>query len=168
MTVIAKLGVQSVRAFGTGRLIELNCVCENDLMAAYATAHEDRLFTKYSPWGEAKIGGEFHFGGKQEHQYYAIIMRSEEEPAFKGAELVVASRCVSITDFGGESRQIEVASRYSQPAKGGRYPQSFNWRMSIDNPPASAQFEPGKDDYWVALYPAATFSMDAALADAHS
>jgi hypothetical protein len=39
--------------------------------------------------------------------------------------------------------------------------------MSIDNPPAVAFFEPGKNDYWVAFYPDYRFSKEEALADAH-
>src|SRR3546814_9159944 len=55
MSVIAKLNLLAVRAFGGGSLYEMSCVCQDDLMAMYAKSDEDKLFTNASPWGEARL-----------------------------------------------------------------------------------------------------------------
>src|SRR6185369_7548856 len=55
MSVIAKLTVRSIVEFGTGTFVELGCIADNEMMAAYATSNEDKLFSKYSPWGEIKL-----------------------------------------------------------------------------------------------------------------
>ncbi len=39
--------------------------------------------------------------------------------------------------------------------------------MAVDNPPAVAQFKPGVDGYWLALYPEATHTRDQAIQAAH-
>lgn len=165
MSVIAKLQISSCRAFGTGVLTILNCVCENDLMAAYAKADEDRCFTKYSPWGEAQLGASLVNGVgislTEGRKFYAIALRGER-PACPGAAKLVQCRIPSITDFGdGMAKRVEIASEYGEKTP-------FNWRMSIDNPPAVQFFTPGASGYWVAFYDADGFDMQAALADAHS
>lgn len=165
MSVIAKLSVIDVKVFGDGQLVKLNCICENDLMAAYAKAHEDRLFTKYSPWGEAELHAPVGQVWNKDERHYLVALRGQDRPAFQGARIVVPSRVVSMTDFGGDTRRVEIASRW--PTKEAPVP-SFNWKMSIDNPPAAAFFAPGALDYWVGFYPESAFTIDEALADAHS
>lgn len=176
MSVIAKLQLNGTLDFGTGSLSKLSCVCENDLMAAYAKSNEDRLFTKYSPWGEMRIGYGFKdkFGLRkfaEGHKFYAIALRSSKKPPCPGAEHVHPARCHVIHDF-GTTKQIEVSydgwSQSAQNPKPDTHPGEFHWRMSIDNPPAVAFFEPGKSDYWIAFYDAELWSIETALGDAHT
>lgn len=170
--VIAKLQVTSCRSFGSsGGLTILNCVCENDLMAAYAEAEEDRCFTKYSPWGEAQFGGYLGSGNVElleGQKFYAIVLRGVRPACAKAAtaswkperRTTLSVRAHAVTDYGdGQAKRIEICNEYNEPV-------GFNWKMSIDNPPAVEFFEPGKTDYWVAFYPADHFTRDTALADA--
>jgi hypothetical protein len=186
MSVIAKLNVRSQTDFGTGRLIELSCVCENDLMAAYATTEEDRLFTKYSPWGEMKLsqpdgwalgngktGDEF---GPPPGFYVMALHESEHElvPApsesylpdanFPGASAWAFGYCHSILDLGG-TRHVEFRAGNAGTVKG-RAVEKLNWKMAVDNPGASNQFKPG-ERYWIVLYAAEKFDRDAAIRAAH-
>src|SRR3546814_9556420 len=46
MSVIAKLDLLAVRAFGGGSLYEMSCVCQDDLMAMYAKRSEERRVGK--------------------------------------------------------------------------------------------------------------------------
>lgn len=178
MSVIAKMQLNGTLDFGSGSLSKLSCVCENDLMAAYAGSEEDRLFTKYSPWGEMKLG----YGFKTErsglpkfqpgHKFYVMAVRSASKPACPGAEHVHPCSVRVIHDY-GSSKQVELAydprTVGAQPSYAmDEHPGEFHWRMTIDNPPAVAFFEPGKSGYWVAFYDAEKFDRDAAIADAHS
>lgn len=162
-SVIAKLQIVSQRQFGEGQyLTTLQCVCENDMMAAYAGSEEDRLFTKYSPWGEAQVGCLLGSGFVPKGQkFYAIALRGDPNvpPPCPKARKVVAVVCEEVANLGHDQSRVEVASR----GKVG-----LNWRMSIDNPPAVAFFQPRIYDYWVAFYSADEFSRDEALADAHT
>jgi hypothetical protein len=160
--VIAKLQITSSRSFGSGCLTVLNCICENDLMAAYAESEEDRLFTKYSPWGEAHLGACLATGveiSSLDGRRFYVVTVNGQQPC-RGAAKVVACRVVAITDFGdNQAKRVEVASEYAEKT-------ALNWKMSIDNPPAVAFFEPGKGGYRVAFYDADEFTRDTALADA--
>lgn len=165
MSVIAKLQISSCRDFGkTGFMTTLHCVCENDLMAAYAEAGEDRCFTKYSPWGEMQLGKCLVSGIQTDmlkgRKFYAIALRGSERPACKGAAAVVPARVAEVAKTSPDMGRVEIIQ-----AKGDV---GLNWRMSIDNPPAVTFFEPGAGDYWVAFYDAIGFNMDEALADAHA
>jgi hypothetical protein len=174
MSVIAKLLIRSISQFGTGELVELGCICENDLMAAYATTDEDKLFTKYSPWGEMKlnqpagyslgsVGDEF----KQGDGFYVMALadKEAEDTTFPGSYAVCPATCASITDFGdGQAKRVEF--RNSGPADDHRGVDRLNWKMSVDNPGATNQFKPGTN-YWIALYPAAKFDRDATIRAAH-
>jgi hypothetical protein len=185
LSVIAKLIVRQSSNFGTGMLTELGCVCENDLMAAYAGSEEDRLFTKYSPWGEMRI----HAGlspapkGKavfamllqpeeidRERLEYALDLANHVHPGywlFPKAAMACEARIVSITDFGDNSaKTVEICSSYDA-RKTSWNVDNFNWKMSVDNPPATAQFRPGVSGYWMALYPADEFTRDQAIRAAH-
>lgn len=174
MSVIAKLLIRSVTGFGTGQLVELGCVCENDLMGAYASTHEDKLFTQYSPWGEMKLcqPAGFSLGAPTDEfaqgaAFYVMALSKDEveEAAFAGAYAACPARCLSLTDFGdGQAKRVEF--RNEGPAADHRGVDRLNWKMSVDNPAATGQFKPGAP-YWIALYPAARFDRDAAIRAAH-
>ncbi len=177
MSVIAKLQLNGTLDFANGSLSKLSCVCENDMMAAYAGANEDRLFTKYSPYGEMKIehgfktakgNPKFEIG----HKFYVVILRSlTGVPLCPGAEHVHPVRCHAIHDF-GTTKQVEISNdgwpmSANLPAPEGT-PGVFHWRMSIDNPPAVAFFEPGKAGYYAAFYDADKFTSAEAVYKARS
>jgi hypothetical protein len=50
--IVGKRIVQSVEHFANSVKVKTVARCENDLMAEYATADENRLFTRYSPHAE--------------------------------------------------------------------------------------------------------------------
>lgn len=181
MSVIAKLIVRQVHNFGTGKLTELSCVAPNDMMAAYAETEENRLFTKYSPSGEMKL---HHPAGLEvaakDAAVYVMMLRPDEvegvedavlagERVFPGAVAVCKARVVSLTDFGDNSAKVvEICNSYdSKKTSSALGVDNFNWKMAVDNPPATAQFKPGQDGYWVAFYPEARFDRDAAIRAAH-
>lgn len=167
MSVIAKLNVSDVRDFGSGALIELSCVCANDLMAAYAESHEDKLFTKYSPWGEARLhveaGVKLPLKGDQ---YYLMILADDEagEQPHPAADLRTKLWVQGVTDRGeGAAKQLEMM--------GGKDPSgitAFNWRMAVDNPGATNQLKAGSSGYTVGFYPTVRFDRDETIAAAHS
>lgn len=177
MSVIAKMQLNGTLDFGSGSLSRLSCVCENDLMAAYAGSEEDRLFTKYSPWGEMKVAFGFKdkngmpkFGAGQ--KFYVLALREQERPPCPGAEHVHPARCHAVHDY-GSSKQVEIicdAKPHSHAMSGdfADWPGELHWRMTIDNPPAVAFFEAGKSGYWIAFYDAEQFDRDQAIAAAHS
>lgn len=193
MSVIAKLMVRNVAEFGTGRLVELGCICENDLMAAHAGSEEDRLFTKYSPWGELKLSQQpghilqgtfewqpgdiapppaFYVMALHESEYEHIAPdlgpdrdRYAPDHNFPGAAAWAVGVCKSLTDFGGDSRRVEFQAGNGGTIKG-RGVDALNWKMSVDNPLASNQFKPG-ERYYFAFYEAVKFDRNAAIAAAH-
>lgn len=174
MSVIAKLEVRDLRDFGSGQLIELGCVCENDLMAAYADSEEDRLFTKYSPWGDARVHtddsptfGKIARGDK----FYVMLARTAECGAdpMPGALMRAPARIAGLTNHGdGMAQTVEIASGHRKDPAVFSTVTAFSWRMSVDNPGATAQFEPGVDDYWIGFYPATSFDRNAAISAAHN
>lgn len=188
MSVIAKLVVRGVTDFGTGKLVELSCVCENDLMAAYAKSHEDKLFTMASPWGEMKVSQaegwaltpfDWKAGdplslppafyvmalAADEHEYVeGQVAWHTPDVNFPGCSAWAYGTCHSVTDFGG-TRHVEFRAN-AGGAIGGRAVERLNWKMSVDNPHASNQFKPGTSYYFV-LYAADKFDMQAAIAAAH-
>lgn len=175
MSVIAKLSIRSITAFHTGQLVELGCVCANDLMTAYAESDEDKLFTKYSPWGEMKLcqpagyalgnaGDEFVQGTV----LYAVILRPDEVDGqtFDGAYGVCPIKVANITDFGdGQAKKIEFQSSGDNALFRGV--DRLNWKMSVDNPGATDQLLAGKGGYMLALYPEARYDRNAAIRAAH-
>jgi hypothetical protein len=173
MSVIAKMSIQKISEYGTGSHIDLSCVAQNDLMAMYAGSEEDKLFTQASPWGEMSLNQPRGFAiGKQGDQFYVMILRDSEagDKNFPDAYASCKARCISLTDFGGTSRRVEFCDHthkaYSDSIKSVRI-EGLNWKMTVDNPPAFAQFEPGKTDYWIAFYPASSFDRNKAIAAAH-
>lgn len=168
MSVIAKLSIRDITDFGSGRLVEMGCVCSNDLMSAYAESEEDKLFTKYSPWGEIKLHqpSDWIIGFKSECFYVVITRKDEVEEGFSfpGAVAHSGLRIVSISDFGdGQAKRLEMV----ECGKKGPAITSFNWKMSVDNPAVFAQLKAGSEDYHVAFYPATKFDRDAAIRAAH-
>lgn len=174
MSIIAKMIVHSARDFGSGALVELGCICENDLMAAYATSHEDKLFTKYSPWGEARM----HLPQSarmplEQDAYYLVVLRRDER--YEGhimhgsADFIVEARLAGITDRGeGVAKALEfVGYQNKDDTDLGRHPTSFNWRMNVDNPGATDQLIAGKDGYLIGFYPVAKFTYYEAISAAH-
>jgi hypothetical protein len=162
--IISKMRVATYRDFGsTGSVYKFDCICENDLMAAYAGGEENRCFTKYSPWGEAIIGGSIFSGPVEQFpgkEVYVVVTRRGDDFKCKGALAVIEARCHSMLDLGdAQAKVVEVCQSYCGEKRG------FNMKTAIDNPPAVEFFEPGKDDYRVALYDASLFNRDTSLAD---
>lgn len=192
MTVIAKLTVRNVVEFGTGTFVELGCIAENDLMAAYATKDEDKLFSRYSPWGEVRLhqrngwavftqrdaplsGEHVDIPGKFK-AFYAILVAETDVDCdrFKGASAYVKMVCYSKAKFAQDGSRVELREAYGW-SKGNDETDyrsrrgvidKLSWKMQVDNPPAEAQFVPGAT-YWLAFYDCEQFDMSAALAAAH-
>lgn len=65
--------------------------------------------------------------------------------------VIAKMRCVSVTDFGGTSKQIKFSCEYDNTLpEDQRFTKATPWgecTMSIDNPKASEQFEIGKSYY---------------------
>lgn len=174
MSVIAKMSIRAVSRFGHGSLTELGCVCANDLMAQSAGSEEDKLFTKASPWGEAKLSGPDGFqlgkpadGFGDGTTFYFVVVWADEAPAdpeklnaFNGATLAFKGRCASLLDL-GYSKTVEFAA----DRQADRGVDRFAWKMMVDNPGAYEQFKPGAD-CWIALYPVERFDRNQAIAAA--
>lgn len=190
MSVIAKLMVRAQSEFGTGRLIELSCVCDNDLMAAYATSEEDKLFTRYSPSGDMRLHqpSSYVLSGEVEPAdqdpnfpkppaaFYVMVLAEDEhelvedpransweDKNFPGAAAWRLAGCHSLSQYGGDTARVE----FRAGGQGhGRGVDALNWKMSVDNPAASSQFKPGAR-YFIVLYDAARHTRDTAIAAAH-
>lgn len=189
MTVIAKLSVNSVVEFGTGTFALLGCICENDLMAAYNPSEEDKLFTRYSPWGEMRLNQRQNWAvfTKQEDvhveipnsgakAFYVVLLTEDEigDAKFEGASAFIKVNCYSKSKFAGDGSRVELreiytwknnlaeidADRYGR-SRGGVI-EKLSWKMHVDNPSAEAGFVPGQD-YWVAFYDADEFDMRGAI-----
>lgn len=167
MSVIAKMNVQAARDFGNGGLVELSCICANDLMTAYAESHEDKLFTKYSPWGEARLhlqaGVSLPMVGDQ---FYLMVLTPDEVDgkAHVAAQYACPIQIMGVTDRGeGAAKMVEFTGGMSP-----RGVANFSWKMSVDNPAATDQFKPGTSGYELGFYPVSKFDRDEAIAAAHS
>lgn len=172
MSVIAKMIIRGVHQFATGSLIELSCICDNDLMAEYADTHEDKLFTKFSPWGEIKLHqpGGWQLGGEGDC-FYVMITHKEESAnlSFPGAVVFDSLRVSSITDYGDNmAKRLEMTEGWGGQGRPRKGCSSFNWKMSVDNPPVFDQLKAGCVDYWVAFYPASSFNRDGVIEAAHA
>lgn len=170
MSVIAKMIVRNVSDFGSARLVEMSCICDNDLMTTYAESHEDKLFTKYSPWGEIKLHQPAGWQiGEPNQAFYVMILHADEvsNKSFPGAYAYSSLAVASITDFGDEqAKRLEMTeNQWNKDDRKGV--DGFNWKMSVDNPAVFAQLKAGKRDYFVAFYPASSFDRDASIKAAH-
>lgn len=175
MSVIAKMKVFAApRAFGDKQLVELSCVCADELMPACNDGrhkvHENKTFQQASPSGDAKINLPRDVAFRTDEELYLIFHRCTEPPTFDGALAVVDATCRSVTDYGGTSKLVEVSNvgRYNYDTRSydKAHPlavDQFNMRMTIDNPAASIQFAPGKSDYWIGIYRCSDFTMSQAL-----
>lgn len=154
MSVIAKMVVRNSHVFGVGSLAELSCLCDNDLMAEYATSEEDKLFTRYSPWGEIKLHLDSGWSLQQDQKYYVMVLAKDEiGESPKGAALFCELRVCSVTDFGdGQARRLEMSDGWNKKNLPRRGIDHFNWKMSVDNPPVFDQLKAGSNDYWIAFY----------------
>lgn len=185
MSVIAKLMVRNAVDFGTGSFIELGCLCDNDLMAAYAESEGDRLFTKYSPWGEMRLhqrSGWAVFTKDEQHvadpsikpaAFYVMLLDLDEvadEAQLKKASTYLKVGCHSKTKYAGEGSRVELRESFQKEenAYGRRdlVVQKLSWKMQVDNPPAEERFVPGRE-YWLAFYDARVFDRDGTIRSAH-
>jgi hypothetical protein len=170
MSVIAKMSAAAVRAFGPTKLVELHCVCADELMPSCgdgsAKANENHTFQQASPNGDAKLTLCTDVPVKEGEEFYLIFHHQPEPPAFDGALAVVDARCNSVTLYGGISSQVDVSSanRYHKdPLRHEKQVAQFSLKMSIDNPAASIQFKPGEGGYWIGIYRASEMTMSQAL-----
>lgn len=187
MSVIAKLMVRQAVQYGTGTFVELGCVCDNDLMAAYATSDEDKLFSRYSPWGEIRLNQRSGWAvfthdadqhveppGAGPKAFYVMLLTDEEvsaasgEYGFPGAAAFVKVTCYSKTKFAGDGSRVELREVHNWKIGETNYQkrdsviERMSWKMHVDNPPAEAGFTPGKD-YWAVFYDAQSFSQKQAI-----
>lgn len=174
MSVIAKLYVQENRNYGAGSLTQMNCVCENDMMAAYAGSEEDKLFTQYSPQGDVKIhhdAGWVPIGEQGDKFYFMILSDDEVEDATFPSAIAYRKLMVhSVTDFGFDSRRLDMREAGNPEGDWpGKRISRFSWTMTVDNPALmnGGFFKAGSAKYWLAIYPASDFTRDTAIAAAH-
>jgi hypothetical protein len=184
MSVIAKFVVRTVEDFGTGKLTQLGCWCDNDMMAENAEAkdHKDKLFTKYSPSGDMKLSqpqycqlgqaGDYEWDTKADAFYVMMLNMDElrdgfdtisDGRQFPGSSLAFVGTCLSVTDL-GYSKQVVFTGKAKQSHIG---MDKFRWQMTVDNPGASNQFKPGHD-VWIVFYPCSKYTRDEAIHDAHA
>jgi hypothetical protein len=130
-SVIAKLAMNNEPvSFGTGSFIHLQCVADNNMMAAYAGSEEDRLFSRYSPSGDLKLHQDGHWSvfykPEPEHvepvapgtylpppAWYVIMIpvenfEGDDAPKFKGASAVVKSECHKKVKYGWDGQDVEL------------------------------------------------------------
>jgi hypothetical protein len=73
----------------------------------------------------------------------------------------------NITDYGDNmARRVEMCNGWKTKDLPNKGVDSFNWKMSVDNPPVIDQLRPGTEDYYVAFYCAGRFDRDGAIAAA--
>lgn len=185
MSIIAKLMVRSVVNFGTGSFVEMSCIADNDLMAAYATKNEDKLFCRYSPWGEIRLNQRSNwavFVKDEQHveppgykAFYAVMVPTDQvsDETFEGASAFVKINCYCKAGYAQDGSRVELREIYGWSKSAAddyssrrNVIEKLSWKMHVDNPPAEAQFVPGTD-YWLAFYDADKFDMNAALIATH-
>lgn len=179
MSVIAKLQIHKVTPFGTGQSVDLGCVASNDMMAGFdeGKSAEDKLFSTASPSGEMRLnlvagftlGRAYHDLGPWPDTYYAMIIFGDEadDRPFELAAAVVEAKLYSVTEFGGTTIEVRFNDRQGKTERT-RGIDRLNWRMSVDNPAAQAQFKAGTPCV-IAFYDARPdFGRDDAIRDAHA
>ena len=180
MSVVAKMRAnQKPRLFPEVQQVDLDCVCDDRLFTINTPVpgrvSENQTFSQASPQGNCRFQLPTSEPVGMDEDFYLIFQEGIECPPMEGALVVSKVRCMSVTDFGGTSKQVDVCSVYRdydhqarQPAADAhpRQTWSFHLRMSIDNPAASIQFRPGDTTYWLGIYRARDFDLPAALADA--
>lgn len=184
MSVIAKMYARQMpRLFPQLQQVDLECVCDDRLFTCNepvpGRVAENQTFTQATPSGDCRFQLSVDEKIGKDEEFYVIFQTVKECPAYPGAIAVSQTRCMSVTDFGGTSKQVDVSTtgrpydyekRQSAPDVHPRQTWFFTLRMMIDNPSASIQFKPGPDGetYWVGIYRAREFDLHEALADAHS
>ena len=165
MSVIAKMYVQSSGQVPGGALVRLCCVYDNDLSKE---ENENVRFTKATPSGEATL--ECKSMLQEGSNWYLIF--TKDAPNFDPYGMAVKVRCHVIHDY-GTSKQVEVSTAYDQEGipETGKLSNAksppFHLKMTIDNPAASIQFEPG-EVYYVQMLGAGNMSMTDAIAKARA
>jgi hypothetical protein len=174
MSVIAKMTVNSVREFGSARLIKLGCIYEYD--GLNGEGYEDRRFTKATPWGEGDLTTP-HDGFREPERIgegygatqnlYLLFVAKPSDPNFDaepmgGASALIMPVIVRRFIEWGSSRQIEIVLDRDAAHE----PNSaLNLRLAIDNPGAHEQFEEGKR-FQMLIYDAAEASLALAASGA--
>lgn len=187
MSVIGKMTVRAAETYDKGQKVTLGVVCENEFMAHYHPENENVVFTRYSPSGEAQLhlhvpidleptDFEFPIGdgktawGKKPVELYLIYLKQLEQPSLDGAAFFAKLRVVSVTDFGGTSKQVELCNDYASGPYllGENESRQINLKLGIDNPAAADQFVPQDTGWWVVAYRADQMTQREALALAHA
>lgn len=149
MSVIAKMNVMSVRAFGDANLIYLQCVYEQD--GLNGDAYEDRRFTKATPWGEGHVTAPAARDFEQGAAFYLVFNSTEgDEPGYKPrpeASLNIFVRAQKVEPWPGTTALEIVKDKKREAAMGGNPNTALNVRLSVDAKPASEQFTEGKGFY---------------------
>lgn len=181
MSVVAKMRAnQKPRLFPDVQQVDLDCVCDDRLFTINdpvpGRLSEGQTFSQASPQGNCRFMLPASEPVGLDEDFYLIFQERIECPPMVGALAVSKVRCMSVTDFGGTSKQVDVSSAFRpydhqnrQPAPDThpRQTWSFHLRMSIDNPAAAIQFRPGETTYWLGIYRARDFDLQDALADAY-
>lgn len=188
MSVIGKMSVNECPVFDAGQKVILGVVCEDVFMAHYHPENENVVFTKYSPSGEGQLhlatAQDFPKGKRSYNQpngdrveyetaceLYLIYIKQPDRPSIDGAAFFSKLRVASRTEYGGDSRTIELCNPYEYHHKD--YPfheieaRQINLKLGIDNPFASDQFVPGEGGWWVVAYHADQMTKTEALARVH-
>jgi hypothetical protein len=184
MSVVAKMYSYALpRRFPEVQQVDLQCVCDDRLFTIESAqtpadrVSENQTFSQASPQGDCRFQLPIAEPIGLNEEFYLVFIEQPDCPTFDKALAVSKVRCMSVTDFGGTSRQVDVSSdhrpydyaRRSHPDDDHpRQIWSFTMRMNIDNPAAAIQFKPGGDTYWVGIYRAREHDLHDALADAHS
>lgn len=179
MSVICKVCIDEVRSFGEEKLIKTTCVADNEVMAMYNKDDEDKLFTQASPSGSADfvVSSDLPTPNQTypKPRLYLVFLKAEEKPEFANAFAFAPVKVHSITDYGGTSKQVDIATYWGTQAKADEqfrnhpgYAKKFNHRIMIDNPGAFDQFKAGDPGWWVGVYDCEKHTMHEALADAHA
>lgn len=182
MSVVAKMYAQQrPRVFPEVQQVDLQAVCDDRLFVSSTPldgrVSENQTFSQATPQGDCRFQLPADVPIGMDEEFYLVFQQVDECPAHEGALLVSKVRCMSVTDFGGTSKQVDVSSAYrpydyeTRRHIDDNHPRqtwSFHMRMSIDNPAASIQFVPGDKTYWLGIYRARDHDLHAALADAHA
>lgn len=173
MSVIGKMFVAEIAPFSDGVKVSLNAQCVDALMAHYHPENEDVAFTKYSPSAVTIFNFPANFTKfeKTDHsdpekgKMYFVYQKQVERPSIEGAAFFMQLRVVSVTEYGGLSKMVELCNPYypSGYEFHAREARSGNLKLGIDNPPAADQFVPGESGWWLVAYRADELTQEAAL-----
>lgn len=146
MSVIAKMNVSSVRAFGDASLIKMGCVYECD--GLNTEAWEDRRFTKATPWGEADLTTPHAAAFEAGKPFYLVFVKTSEHPPYQpapGCTLAMFVKVQKCEPWPGTTA-LEIVKDQGVDDKVTQST-ALNLRLSIDNPAAADQFVDGAKFY---------------------